>query len=150
MQAYIKAKEAKETKPRTRHNNPEHDLQVACVEWFRYMYPFPHGMIYAVTNGGYRGDNRVMVGARFNLEQAIRQRLKEEGQLNGIPDLHIPIARGGYGSMYIEMKNGKKGRLSDYQKERIEQLRALGNYVCVCHDKDEFMREVNAYMALSK
>lgn len=111
----------------------EHHLQVECVKWFRLIHK-KDGIIYAIPNGGLRN-------------RTVAAELKEEGQTNGIPDLHIPIPRKGYASLYIEMKNGKAGRLSDYQKEMIERLRSYGNKVEVVRTLDDFMAVVNDYFA---
>jgi len=70
-----------------------------------------------------------------------------EGVMSGVPDIHIPIPRGEYASLYIEMKNGKKGRLSEHQKEMIPRLQSYGNKVVVCRTFDEFKKEVEEYMS---
>ena len=115
----------------SRHTDPEHALQVACVRWFRLQYPY--ALIYAVPNGGQRN---VVVASK----------LKAEGATAGVPDLHIPIPRKGYASLYIEMKNGKAGRLSESQREMIDRLQGYGNKVAVCRTFEEFQSQVNAYM----
>ena len=38
-------------KPRS---EPEHDLQVDCVQWFSLQYPSLRGRLFAVPNGGHR------------------------------------------------------------------------------------------------
>lgn len=53
----------------------EHNLQTACVRWFRYQYP--KDIILAVPNGG----------SRDNKKEAAR--LKAEGVLAGVSDLII-------------------------------------------------------------
>lgn len=117
--------------PRRHHADHEHNLQVACVQWFRMQYP--HHLIYAIPNGGQRN---AIVAAK----------LKAEGVTAGIPDLHIPTARNGYHSLYIEMKNGKKGRLSEHQKQTIKRLQDAGHKVAVCRNIQEFINEVNNYL----
>lgn len=57
---------------------------------------------------------------------------KAMGVKKGVPDLHLPIACGGYHSLYIEMKN-EAGRVSDAQNWWIEHLKLHGNYAVVCH-----------------
>lgn len=109
----------------------EHDLQVACVRWFRYRYP--KAMIYAIPNGGYRTPKTAVI-------------MKEEGQLHGVPDLHIPIPRHGFASLYIELKNGKAGRLSDWQQQTIAELQQYGNKVEVCRTLTEFEQIVTEYL----
>lgn len=48
------------------------------------------------------------------------------GVRKGVPDLHLPVARGQYHSLYIEMKTDT-GRASAEQKWWGEQLLAAGN-----------------------
>lgn len=109
----------------------EHDLQTECVRWLRYQYP--QVLCYAIPNGGQRN-------------AVVAAKLKAEGVVSGVPDLHIPVPRGGYASLYIEMKNGKAGRLSDHQKEIIPRLQAYGNKVVVCRNFEEFKQEVEEYL----
>lgn len=93
----------------------------------------PKMLCYAIPNGGQRN-------------AIVAKHLKEEGVTAGIPDLHIPIPRGNYASLYIEMKNGNKGKLSDNQKEMIPRLQVYGNKVVVCRTLDEFRSEVEKYL----
>lgn len=111
----------------------EHDLQVQCVQWFRAEYP--EALIYAIPNGGWRTITTA-------------SHLKMEGQLAGVPDLHIPIARHGFNSLYIEMKNGKAGKISDKQNEMINKLRELGNMVTIVRSFEEFQKIVKDYIGL--
>ena len=64
----------------------------------------------------------------------------------GMPDLHIPIPRGGYASLYIEMKDANKGRLSENQKEMIPRLQSYGNKVVVCRTIADFRKELEEYL----
>lgn len=108
----------------------EHDLQVTCLRWLRYAHP---GIFYyAIPNGGYR---------TITTAKAMRA----EGQRPGVPDLHFPIGRGEYLSLYIEMKNGKAGQLSEAQKEVHEILRRERNKVTICRNLEEFQEEINKY-----
>lgn len=118
------------SKQRKRPSDNEHRIQCACIKLFRYLYP--HYIIYAIPNGGQRN---AIVAAK----------LKAEGVLAGIPDIHIPMARNGYHSLYIEMKNGNKGTISDKQKDMIEKLKAEGNKVVVCRSVEEFEKEIKEY-----
>ncbi len=112
----------------------EHALQVECLRWLRYQHP--DVLCYAIPNGAYT-------------TKTTARKLVAEGVVHGIPDLCIPIPRNGFASLYIEMKNGKAGRLSDHQKELIPRLEAYGNKVVVCRTIDEFMREVTMYLRTS-
>lgn len=120
-----------EKKNRGKAAPTEHHLQVQCVRWFRLR--FPKALIYAIPNGVFT--TKTSAG-----------KLVSEGVRHGMPDLHIPIAMNGYNSLYIEMKNGKVGRLSEHQKEMIALLESFGNKVVVCRTFDEFVEEVNSYL----
>lgn len=89
---------------------------------------------YAIPNGGKR-------------DKITAAKLKAEGVIPGTPDTHLPIARGNYHSLYIEMKN-EKGKLSDEQKERFPRLQANGNKVTVCHSWQEAVTELMQYLSL--
>lgn len=110
---------------------PEHILQVACVNYFRLRYP--KGLIYAIPNGGQRN---VIVASK----------LKAEGVLSGVPDLHIATAKKGFHGLYVELKNGKAGKISDNQKTIMEKLQSEGYRCEVCRSFDEFKNVVNDYM----
>jgi hypothetical protein len=109
----------------------EHDLQVQCVTWFRWQYP--RLVIMAIPNGGYR----TATTARL---------MKAEGQLAGVPDLFVPVPAGEYHGLWIEMKNGKAGRLSPAQKTMHEYLRAQGYAVEVVRDGVHFRSVVTNYI----
>lgn len=85
----------------------EHLEQVELVSWFRKEYP--QYKIYAVANGGKRG-----------IREAVR--LKAEGVLRGVSDLHVPELR-----LWLEMKKDKKGRLSKEQREWGGYVESFGD-----------------------
>lgn len=62
--------------------------------------------------------------------------LKRQGLSPGVPDLCIPVARGHYHSLYIEMK-AKGGRITAAQKEWTSMLRAQGMCAAVCYGADD-------------
>lgn len=111
----------------------EHDIQSTCVNWFRYQYP--KHLIYAIPNGGQRN---AIVAAK----------LKKEGVLAGVPDLHIPVARKGFHGLYIEMKAGKN-KPSDNQLTIMGKLRNEGYKCEVCWNLDEFIKVVMNYFNLA-
>lgn len=108
----------------------EHNLQVACVRWFRLQYP--HHIIFAIPNGGQRN---VVVAAK----------MKAEGVLAGVPDLFIPHPTKIYHGLFIEMKNGKHGRLSESQRQMLELLKRQGFACVVARDFDDFRDKVDRY-----
>lgn len=121
---------AQADKPKQHHGTPEHNLQCECVSWFRTWYS--KHFISAMPNAAKRS---VIMGAM----------MKAEGLVTGMPDLLIPEARKGYNILWIEMKNGKKGRLSEAQKLVHKQLSSLGNLVKVARSKEEFIQIVTEY-----
>ena len=83
----------------------EHDEQSALIDWANLVknkYP-ELKWLYANANGGHR-----------HVLTAIK--LKREGVKPGVFDLFLPVARGGFHGLYIEMKYGKN-ELSDAQVE---------------------------------
>lgn len=111
----------------------EHDLQVACVNWFRLSYREYADLLIAIPNGGYRAKST----ARY---------MKAEGQKAGVPDLFLAVPRGEYHGLWIEMKNGKAGRVSDNQTEMMTLLNAQG-YLCkICRSFDDFESVIDEYL----
>ena len=89
-------------KPRS---EPEHNLQVDCVQWFSLQYPSLRGRLFAVPNGGHRSKTEAA-------------RLKAEGVVAGVSDLILLKSNHQYGALLIEMKTtARNSRQSDRQKE---------------------------------
>lgn len=123
---------AKNGKPyRKTPSQPEHNLQVACVQWFRMQYPGL--LLMSIPNGGWR-------------KKATAAKLKQEGAIAGVPDLLLAHPSNRYHGLWIEMKNGKAGRLSEHQKIVIPQLQKEGYQVVVARTFDEFRRSVTEYL----
>lgn len=105
--------------------------QIAVVEYCRYR----HIPVFHIPNEGKRSPKS---GAY----------LRKLGMESGIPDLCIPVARGQYHSLYIEMK-AKGGRITDRQKLWIKQLQSEGMCACVCYGADNAITLIDSYMAQS-
>lgn len=58
--------------------------------------------------------------------------LKREGVKAGVPDIVLPVARGKFHGLYIELKVGKN-KTSLRQNVWIENLREQGYFVKVCY-----------------
>jgi hypothetical protein len=78
---------------------------------------------------------------------AMGRQLKLAGVRAGICDLHLPVARGGYHSLYIEMKN-ETGRTSPEQEWWVDNLLAEGNFAEVCHGHQSAIRVIEWYLSL--
>lgn len=95
--------------------------QINLMKWTEYMsgrYP-EIKLLFHVPNGG----------SRNRIEAA---NLKKQGVKAGVPDLFLPVARGGHFGLFIEMKFGKN-RTTAQQKEWIENLTAQGYRCEVCY-----------------
>lgn len=123
----------KKQKRKQKHNDEEHRLQCACVEWFSHQYPKLRGRLFAVPNGGRRD---LVTGGK----------LKAEGVVAGVADLILLKSNRDYGALLIEIKT-PIGRQSDSQKEWQKIICENGEYkYVVCRSLDDFMREVNDFL----
>lgn len=73
--------------------------------------------------------------------------LRLAGVKPGVPDLCLPVPRGQYHGLYIELKT-EKGRTSTAQDWWIEKLTEQGHFVEVCHGYDSAIRVLTWYMEL--
>ena len=82
----------------------EHSEQVALVTWAKSMvWKWPElEWLYAVPNGGLR-------------HPATAGKLKAEGVRPGVPDLVLPVPRGTFHGLYLEMKR-PGGQSTEAQK----------------------------------
>ena len=91
------------------------------------------GLLYAIPNGGKRA-----------IKTAIA--LKAQGVKSGVPDMCLPVARGGYHGLYIELKRQKGGVVSETQKSWITALAEQGYKAVVCRGADEAIRTIKEYL----
>ena len=64
--------------------------------------------------------------------RAAAVKLKRMGLRRGVPDICLPVARGGYHGLYIELKVGKNRATAD-QKAYLEALGREGYFVALCY-----------------
>ena len=95
--------------------------QAALMSWAQMQsWRWPElSLLFHIPNGGARSKSEA---ARF----------KAEGVKAGVPDLFLPVPRGEWHGLFIELKRQAGGRLSDEQKEWIPALQAQGYRVEVC------------------
>lgn len=111
----------------------EHDLQVNCIKIFKIKYPYK--MIFSIPNAGKRS---VRAGVYY----------KAEGLLAGVPDLFVPEPTAEYSGLFIEMKTKERSsKLTENQKNVIDNLQKRGYCVEVCRSIDEFMQVCNRYFS---
>ena len=110
-------------------------MQVAFFTWAQIMGNGERpalALAYHIPNGGARD---AKTGAR----------LKREGVKAGVPDIHLPVPRGGYASLYIELKK-PGGKPRPNQLAWINQLRDAGNRVEVCDNLDDAIAATERYL----
>ena len=90
--------------------------------------------VFHIPNGGYRNKGEAA-------------RLKAQGVRPGVPDLCIPVARGGFHSLYIEMKV-RGGRTRKSQAEWLWRLRDEGMCAWVCVGAGDAIALIEKYMAM--
>lgn len=105
--------------------------------------------IYAVPNGDLR-PAKTVVDRHGNAKRisVVGQKLKLQGVKPGVPDLVLPVARGGFFGLYIEMKRTKGGIESDEQKLWRAWLQEEGYRVVVCKGSDVAWKELQQYLEL--
>lgn len=80
-------------------------------------------------------------------QQAARR--KRMGVKKGVPDLCLPVARGRYHGLYIELKT-PTGRATPEQRWWCEQLAAMGCCARVCYGWENAARVLAWYLELGK
>lgn len=110
--------------------------QEALFRWAEYeqgRHP-ELGLMYHVPNGG----------SRHPKEAA---NLKRQGVKPGVPDVCLPVARGGYHGLYIEMKAGKN-KATEHQKQWMAELNEQGYLAVVCYGWQEAADVLKKYLGL--
>lgn len=87
-----------------------------------------------------------LAGVRLTMGQAVKA--KRSGMKKDMPDLHLPVARGEYHALFIEMKE-KKGRVRLGQKEMHARLNEEGNLCVVAYGQEEAIQIIKNYLGLN-
>lgn len=91
------------------------------------------GLLYHIPNEGKRS-------------RAGGARLKAEGLKAGVPDLCLPVARGGCHGLYIELKRRKGGVVTAAQTAWMDSLLQQGYMVAVCRGWEEAAKLIEGYL----
>ena len=94
-------------------------------------------LLYHVPNGGSR-------------KKSEAGRFKAEGVKAGVPDLCLPVARGGYHGLYIELKRLKHSKTSEDQKAWIAQLNEQGYCAVVCKGWEAAAKVIADYLNMEE
>lgn len=90
-------------------------------------------LLYAIPNGGHR--------ARRTAAQ-----MKAEGVKAGVPDYHLPVARGGHIGLWVELKRTNGGRLQPEQRAWLDALERQGHRVVVARGWEEAFGAIRNYL----
>ncbi len=118
----------------TKHIQHEAEEQKALFEWAaaaKGKYP-ELDLLFHIPNGGSR-----------NVIEA--SNLKRQGVKKGVPDLFLPVARGKYHGLFIELKWGKN-KPSPEQKEWIRNIRKQNYAALVCYGWEEAAEVLKRYL----
>ena len=72
--------------------------------------------------------------------------LPAEGVKAGVPDLCLPVARGQYHGLYIELKRQRGGRTSDHQSEWLDAISAQGYKAALCYGWEQAAGTIIEYL----
>ena len=112
----------------------EHTEQVALFEWAAWLeLQRPElGLLFAIPNGGHR-------------HKAVAARMKAEGVKAGVPDIFLPVPRGDYAGLFVELKVGKN-KPTPAQVEWHALLIEQGYKVVVCWGWQAASVEIEKYL----
>lgn len=132
------------------HVATEHMEQVALFAWARQVakaHPELR-LLYAVPNGAaLAGRSLRSPSGKAVRISAEAMRLRAEGLKPGVPDTCLPVARGAFHGLYIEMKRRKGGVLSAEQKEWLSALAEQGYCALCCAGWDAARDAIVTYLA---
>lgn len=121
----------------------EHSEQARVFDWAElFVVKWPElGLLHATPNQGRAGGRKgVLWGVR----------MKREGLRAGVPDIHLPVARGPYIGFYGETKRTVRGTVSKAQKWWIERLTAEGHLCVVGKGAEPMIYALIDYLKLPK
>lgn len=112
--------------------------QAALLGEIALRYPEVFALIFHVPNGGHR-------------HKRVAAQLKQQGVKAGVPDLVLPMARGGFFGLYIEFKATPPhdAAVSPSQRTYLQALAAQGYLAVVCRGHFDAMEQLRAYLRLA-
>lgn len=112
----------------------EAGAQETLFQWAEYQaskYP-ELKLLYHIPNGGKR-------------DKVTAINLKRQGVKAGVPDICLPVARGGYFGLYIELKVGSN-KPTKLQNEWLCNLNKQGYLATVCYSWQQAAEILMAYL----
>nr|DAW85591.1 MAG TPA: Nuclease [Bacteriophage sp.] len=115
----------------------EAGAQETLFQWAGYQtgkYP-ELKLLHHIPNGGKR-------------DKLTATNLKRQGVKAGVPDICLPVARGGYFGLYIELKVGSN-KPTKLQNEWLCNLNKQGYLAVVCYGWREAAEMIETYLKLA-
>lgn len=119
--------------------------QIALFMWaaspeVREKYPELRWM-FAIPNGGFR-------------DKITAARLRAQGVKAGVPDIFLPVIRGEWGGLFIEMKKpkddndkrSKKGKTQNTQNEYLTYLQNNNYGAIICYGFEDARKTIVSYL----
>lgn len=91
-------------------------------------------LLYHIPNGGKR-------------DITTAKRLKAEGVKAGVPDICLPVARGKYHGLYVELKAGKN-KTTENQDRWLTALHNNGYCTSVCYGWEDAAKVISNYLKM--
>jgi len=112
----------------------EHEEAVLFADWCEAEgHTDPRlALLFAIPNGGHR-------------HIGVARKMKAEGVKRGVPDYCLPIPRGEYHGLFIELKT-KTGSTSKEQKQWLQALTQQGYLAVVAKGADEAIAAIQKYL----
>lgn len=123
-----------------RYTRSEHDEQSALFQWARnkaVLAKYPELKLLSCS----------LNGVKLSAMQA--KKAKDSGMLAGEHDVRLPVARGGYHCLSIEMKAGDN-RPTIKQLDYGTMLEEEGGYVRYCWSFEEAKKVIEDYLKLPR
>ena len=131
--ALAKQEMIKPSRTKKRNAQPEAAEQENVIKWARdneKTYPFLW-MLHSSLNG-------------VKLSKIQAGKAKASGMLSGVPDLFLPVPRGSFCGLYIEMKSAT-GRIMPSQSRYLKAVSDFGYSAVVCYSASEAIETIENY-----
>lgn len=117
-----------------------------ALAWYEYLLPAEHNNIRRLTPLECCRLQGFPDWWEEGVEGSDTARMKAAGVKAGVPDMFLPVARGGSHGLYIELKRIKGGRVSAEQLAWMEELTREGYTCAVCHGWEEARKVIQTYL----
>jgi hypothetical protein len=114
------------------------------TEYVEQVSIFRRAQLYSRQYPELRFLNGSLNGVRISIGQAVK--LKNAGMKKGFPDLSLPIRRGGYSGLFIELKRIKDSSIEPEQRVWANMLTSQGYRHEFCYGADAAWEVITDYL----